>query len=54
MRRGGQELLDLLPVEREIGEPVVGEAAGEPVDAADCLVLAQGSRIVIEPLDDLH
>ena len=54
LRRGGEEFLHLLTVNPEIGETLVGHPSHQPVEPADRIILTQGTRIEVEPFDDLH
>jgi hypothetical protein len=54
LRSRRQELVHLLPVDGEIGEALVGEAARQTVEPADRRVFAQGPRVEVEFLDQTH
>ena len=54
LRCRGQEFLQFLPVDREVGEAFVGHPASEAVQPADAFVFSQRAGIEIEPLYHLH
>ena len=54
LRRRSEKFLQLVAVDPQIGKPFIRETPGEPVDAADRFIRAQGTRIEVELFDQPH
>ena len=54
LRGCGEQFLHLLPVDPEVGKPPIRHPPPHPFQPADRLILPQGTRVEVEPFDNLH